>query len=132
MAAHHKLGLFFGLILPHGLLELTAIFIAAGVGMRIGWTAIDPGERRRSDALAEEGRSSVAVILGLVLVFAVAGFTEAFVTPSGLPTWARVGWGVAIETAFIGYVTVYGRRAARAGETGDLLSDLRGDRELTT
>jgi uncharacterized membrane protein SpoIIM required for sporulation len=132
MAANDKLDVFFGLILPHGLLELTAIFVAAGVGMRIGWTVVDPGERRRSDALAEEGRASVAVILGLVLVFAVAGFTEAFVTPSGLPTWARVGWGVALEVLFLGYVLVLGRRAARAGETGDLLADLRGDRELTT
>ena len=131
MAAHGRLGLFFGLILPHGLLELTAIFVAAGVGMRIGWTVIDPGDRRRGDALAEEGRASVAVILGLVLVFAIAGFTEAFVTPSGLPTWARVGWGVALEAAFLTYVVVLGRRAVRAGETGDLLADLRGDRELT-
>jgi uncharacterized membrane protein SpoIIM required for sporulation len=132
MAAHHKLGLFFGLILPHGLLELTAIFVAAGVGMRIGWTVIDPGPRRRADALAEEGRACVAVILGLVGVFALAGFTEAFVTPSGLPTWARVGWGVLIELGFLAYVTILGRRAHRAGETGDLLADLRGDRELTT
>jgi uncharacterized membrane protein SpoIIM required for sporulation len=131
MAAHHKLGLFFGLILPHGLLELTAIFVAAGVGMRIGWTVIDPGPRRRADALAEEGRACVAVVLGLVLVFAVAGFTEAFVTPSGLPTWARVAWGGVIETAFLGYVFVFGRRAARNGETGDLLADLRGDRDIT-
>jgi uncharacterized membrane protein SpoIIM required for sporulation len=132
MAAHHRLGLFFGLILPHGLLELTAIFVAAGVGMRIGWTVIDPGQRRRADALAEEGRACVAVILGLVLVFAVAGFTEAFVTPSGLPTWARIAWGVAIETAFLAYVFLLGRRAARQGETGDLLADLRGDRDITT
>lgn len=132
MAAHHKLGLFFGLILPHGLLELTSIFVAAGVGMRMGWTLVDPGPRRRADAIAEEGRAAVAVILGLVLTFLVAGFTEAFVTPSGLPTWARVGWGVAIETAFIVYVTVYGRRAVRAGETGDLVADLRGDRALTS
>jgi uncharacterized membrane protein SpoIIM required for sporulation len=132
MAAHHKLGLFFGLILPHGMLELTSIFVAAGVGMRIGWTVIDPGDRRRADAIAEEGRAAVAVILGLVCTFLVAGFTEAFVTPSGLPTWARIAWGVTIEVAFIAYVTVFGRRAARAGETGDLLAELRGDRALTT
>lgn len=131
MAAHDKLGLFFGLILPHGLLELTAIFVAAGVGMKIGWTVIDPGHRRRGDALGEEGRAAVAVVTGLVLVFAVAGFTEAFVTPSGLPTWARVGWGVAIETAFLSYVLVLGRRAVREGHTGDLDAALRGDRELT-
>lgn len=132
MAAHGKLGLFFGLITPHGLLELTAIFVAAGVGLRIGWTVIDPGHRRRTDALAEEGRAAVAVVLGLVAVFAVAGFTEAYVTPSGLPTWARIVWGVVIEVAFLAYVLVLGRRAVRDGETGDLLASLRGDRELTT
>jgi uncharacterized membrane protein SpoIIM required for sporulation len=131
MAAHGKAGLFFGLILPHGLLELTAIFVAAGAGMRIGWTVIDPGDRRRGEALAQEGRAAVAIIFGLVLVFAIAGFTEAFVTPSGLPTWARVGWGVALEVAFLAYVWVFGRRAVRAGHTGDLDATLRGDRELT-
>ena len=132
MAAHGKLDLFFGLITPHGLLELTAIFIAAGVGLRIGWTVVDPGERRRSDALAEEGRASVAVVLGLVAAFAVAGFTEAYVTPSGLPTWARILWGVVVEVAFLAYVLLAGRRAVRNGETGDLLGNLRGDREITT
>lgn len=132
MAAHGKLDLFFGLITPHGLLELTAICVAAGVGLRIGWTVIDPGDRRRADALAEEGRAAVAVVLGLVAAFAVAGFTEAYVTPSGLPTWARIAWGSIVEVAFLGYVFVLGRRAVRNGETGDLLSTLRGDRALTT
>ena len=132
MAAHGKLDLFFGLITPHGLLELTAIFVAAGVGLRIGWTVIDPGDRRRGDALAEEGRSAVAVVLGLVAAFAVAGFTEAYVTPSGFPTWARVAWGVVIEVLFLGYVFLLGRRAVAEGETGDLVGALRGDRELTT
>ena len=132
MAAHHKLGLFFGLITPHGLLELTAIFIAGGVGLRIGWTVIDPGDRTRADALAEEGRAAVAVVLGLVAAFALAGFTEAYVTPSGLPTWARIAWGVTIEVGFLAYVLILGRRAVRNGETGDLLASIRGDRALTT
>ena len=132
MAANDKLDIFFGLILPHGLLELTAIFIAAGVGLRIGWTVIDPGARRRADAIAEEGRASVAVVLGLVAVFAVAGFIEGYVTPSGWPTWARVGFGATVEVLFLVYVLVLGRRAVARGETGDLIAELRGDRELTS
>ena len=131
MAANDRLPLFFGLILPHGLLELTAIFIAAGVGLRTGWAVIDPGERRRADAVAEEGRASVAVVLGLVAVFAVAGFIEGYVTPSGWPTWARVGFGVVVEVLFLAYVLLLGRRAAARGETGDLVAELRGDREIT-
>jgi uncharacterized membrane protein SpoIIM required for sporulation len=127
MAAAGKSGLFFGLICPHGILELTAVFVAAGTGLRLGWTIIDPGPRRRADALAEEGRSTVVIALGLVVVLAVSGAIEAFVTPSGLPTWARVGIGVVAEICFLGYVWTFGRRAARRGETGDLEEELRGD-----
>ena len=120
-------GLFLGLISPHGILELTAVFVAAGAGLRLGWTIIDPGPRRRADAIAEEGRSTVVIALGLVVVLAVSGAIEAFVTPSGLPTWTRVGIGVVAEVAFLTYVWVLGGRAARRGETGDLEEELRGD-----
>jgi uncharacterized membrane protein SpoIIM required for sporulation len=127
MAAHGKLGLFFGLILPHGLLELTAVWIAGGVGLRLGWTLIDPGPRRRAEAFAAAGRAAIVVALGLVLVLLVSGLLEAFVTPSPLPTWARIGIGVTVWGAFIAWITVYGRRAVRVGATGDLDVELRGD-----
>jgi uncharacterized membrane protein SpoIIM required for sporulation len=127
MAAAGKAGLFFGLIAPHGILELTAVFVAAGTGLRLGWTIVDPGPRRRADAVAEEGRSTVVIALGLVVVLAVSGAIEAFVTPSGWPTWARVAVGVVAEIGFISYVWTLGRRAARAGHLGDLDEELRGD-----
>jgi uncharacterized membrane protein SpoIIM required for sporulation len=127
MFAAGKGGLFLGLISPHGILELTAVFVAAGAGLRLGWTIIDPGPRRRADAIAEEGRSTVVVAIGLIVVLAVSGVIEAFVTPSGLPTWARVGIGVLAELGFLTYVCTFGRRAVRLGETGDLEEELRGD-----
>ena len=127
MAANDRTGLFFGLILPHGLLELTAVFVACGLGLKLGWTVVDPGPRTRTRALAEEGRALVMGALGIALVLLVSGIVEAFVTPSGLPTWARVGIGVVVEVLFLLYVFVLGRRAVRAGVTGDLVGDLRGD-----
>jgi hypothetical protein len=45
---------------------------------------------------------------------------EAFVTPSGLPAWARITIGLAAETAFLAYVIVLGRRAAAAGLSADI------------
>ncbi|MFI6501562.1 stage II sporulation protein M [Nonomuraea typhae] len=119
MASRGKLDIFFGLITPHGLLELTAVFLAAAVGMRLGWTVIDPGPRKRSDALAEQGRAVMSVALGLVVVLFISGLIEAFVTPSGLPTWARITIGAVALIAFLAYVYVFGRRAAQAQETGD-------------
>jgi uncharacterized membrane protein SpoIIM required for sporulation len=109
---------FYGLVLPHGLLELTAVVIAGSAGLRLGWSLIDPGDRPRRAALAEEGRRSVVLVLGLVATFTVAGTIEGFVTGSALPTFARVGIGVLVETAFVLYAVVLGREAAATGLTG--------------
>ena len=120
MAYSGKLDLFFGLITPHGLLELTAVFVAGGAGIRLGWQIIAPGPRPRSVALAEEGRSTLTIALGLVVVLLVSGVVEAFVTPSPLPTWARIALGAVVWIAFLVYVFVLGGRAARAGDVGDV------------
>lgn len=120
MSSVGRLDTFLGLVLPHGLLELTAVFVAAGTGLRLGWTVIDPGPRTRRAALAEEGRAAVGMAIGLALVLFVSGAIEGFVTPSGLPTWARIGIGVTAELAFLAYVYILGGRAVRAGETGDV------------
>ncbi len=115
-----QLPTFFGYILPHGLLELTAVFIAGGAGLRLGWTLIDPGDRPRAGALVEEGRRAVVIVIGLVGVFGVAGLIEGFVTGSALPTWARVGIGALVWLAFLAYAGLAGRSAAARGFTGAL------------
>ncbi|MBB2992200.1 putative membrane protein SpoIIM required for sporulation [Mycolicibacterium iranicum] len=111
---------FLGLITPHGLIELTAVFVAAGVGMRLGWSVVSPGDRPRAQVLAERGRAVISVAIGLVAVLLAAGAIEGFVTPSSLPTFARVAIGVAALAAFLGYVVYFGRRAVAAGQTGDI------------
>lgn len=120
MFAYGRGAEFFGLILPHGLLELSAVFLAAGAGLRLGWCVIDPGPRPRGQALAQEGRAAIGLALGLILVLATSGAIEAFVTPSPLPTSARIAVGIAAEVIFLAYVIVFGRRAAAAGLTGDM------------
>jgi uncharacterized membrane protein SpoIIM required for sporulation len=120
MVAHGRAVEFFALILPHGMLELTAVFLAAATGLRLGWTVIDPGPRPRGRALAEEGRASITIALGVIVVLLVSGLIEAFVTPSPLPTWARILIGVVAEAAFLSYVIVAGRSAVAAGLTSDM------------
>jgi uncharacterized membrane protein SpoIIM required for sporulation len=118
---------FWGLILPHGLLELSAVIVAGGAGMTLGWALVAPGDRSRAAAFTDAGRRSVMVILGLMVVFVTAGIIEGFVTPSGLPTAVRVGIGVAVELAFVAYVVSFGRRAASQGLTGLSQETLEGD-----
>ena len=132
MMANDRTSLFFGLILPHGLLELTAVFVAAAVGLRLFWSWVEPGPRTRLQAFAAEGRSAVGIAIGLAFVLLVSGAIEGFVTPSALPTWARIGVGVVAEAAFLTYVFVVGRRAHHAGVTGDLDPRDIGDQPLVT
>jgi uncharacterized membrane protein SpoIIM required for sporulation len=132
MISHDRGALFFGLILPHGMLELTAVFVAAGVGLRVFWSWVEPGGRTRLQSLAHEGRTAAGVALGLVVVLLVSGVIEAFVTPSGLPTWARLGIGALAELGFLAYVFVPGRRAFLAGHTGDAPSDSLEDTVATS
>ncbi|MER7757118.1 stage II sporulation protein M [Kitasatospora sp. NPDC097643] len=127
MASAGRLDVFLGLLLPHGLLELTTVFVAGGLGLRLGWTIIDPGPRTRAVALAEQGRSIIGMSIGLATTLAVAGVIEAFVTPSGLPTWARISIGVVVEVLFLLYALVLGRQAARSGEVGDVDAADRAD-----
>jgi uncharacterized membrane protein SpoIIM required for sporulation len=126
MAAHGELDVFLQLIAPHGLLELTAVFVAGAAGFRLFWSWVAPGPRTRGRALAEEGRSLFTVAIGLVGVLAVSGLIEGFVTGSGLPWAVKIGIGVLALAAFWTYVLMLGGRAVRAGRTGDLDADRAG------
>lgn len=111
-------GRFWGLILPHGLLELSAVVVAGAAGLALGWTVVVPGDRSRREALAEQGRRSVSIVLGLVAAFLVAGLIEGFVTGRPWPTALRVAIGLIAWSAFTLYVVVQGRGAAARGLTG--------------
>src|SRR3712207_5150137 len=76
MADEGRLDMFLSLIAPHGLLELTAVFVSGAAGLRLFWTWVDPGRRPRTRALAEEGRALFTIAVGLVGVLGVSGLVE--------------------------------------------------------
>ena len=118
MAHADRLDAYFGFLAPHGILELTAIFVAGGAGLKLGWTLIDPGRLSRVQALAKQGQTTGAVALGLVVVLLFSGAIEAFVTPSSMPTALKILIGLAAEGVFLTYIGVLGRRAADEGFSG--------------
>lgn len=124
MIGQGRADVFFGLILPHGLLELTAVFVAGGIGLRLGWSLIAPGDRTRLRAFGEEGRAAVAAALGLAVVLFLSGLIEGLVTGNTvaghIPVPVALGIGVLAEVLFFLYVFVVGRRAYLEGETGDI------------
>lgn len=123
MISYGRADVFFGLITPHGLLELTGIFVAAGVGLRTAWAWISPpAHLSRGRAVAVAGRSAIVVAAGLVGLFAVSALLEAFVTPAPLPVTVRVAMGAAVWLAFLAYALLLGRHAAHPALTATLIA----------
>lgn len=103
---------FWRLILPHGLLELSSIFVAGGAGLHVGWAAIAPGDRTRGRAIQEEGRRAAVVAFTAAGALAIAAVLEAWITPSPLPDVVRIGIGaLALLAVWIGPLLI-GRRLA--------------------
>jgi len=69
----------------HGVIELTAIFIAGGAGLLIGKALLMPGDLRRIDALVTNGRLAIKLIMGCVPMLLIAGLIEGFISPAHIP-----------------------------------------------
>ncbi|MBM7824890.1 putative membrane protein SpoIIM required for sporulation [Arcanobacterium pluranimalium] len=110
---------FFQLILPHGQLELCAIFVAGAAGLKIFWAWVNPGRRPRTEALAKEGRQTMMVGFGLILVLFISGLIEGFVTPSQLPWGVKIAIGSIALLGFWAWVIFFGRRASKRGLSAD-------------
>ncbi len=72
-------------VAPHGVLELPAIFIAGGAGLRMAQGLLFPGVLPRRESLARAGLEAVQLVLGTIPILIIAGLIEAFVSPTGLP-----------------------------------------------
>lgn len=76
---------FWSFVLPHGVIELTAIFMAGGGGFLIGTALFIPGDLPRKEALVIKARRAVRLVLGCVPLLIVAGIIEAFFSPTHVP-----------------------------------------------
>lgn len=78
----HGLGVpFWSFVLPHGVIELTAIFIAGGAGFLLGGALLFPGDLPRKDALLNRARQAGRLIMGCVPLLVIAAIVEAFFSP---------------------------------------------------
>ena len=79
-----------------------------------------PGARTRRQALAEDGRAFFTIVVGLMLALLVSGIIEGFVTRQPWPWPLKIGIGTVALLLFLAYQWIVGRRAKKAGETGDV------------
>jgi len=78
---HGLLGAFSVTVMLHGTLELSAIIIAGGAGLRLGQALFRPGNLPRGVALIRFGRQAASVLVYIIPLFILAGIIEAYITP---------------------------------------------------
>jgi uncharacterized membrane protein SpoIIM required for sporulation len=88
---HHALLDSILVVMLHGTLEISAIIIAGGAGIRMGNSILFPGTYSRLESFKSGARDGIKVVMGLMPVFILAGFIESFVTRhSEMPAFAKV------------------------------------------
>jgi len=101
---------FWSLILPHGVIELTAICVMGGAGFLMASALLAPGNRSRRDALIERGRLAVLLALGGAAMLVAAGLIEGFITPPAfIPPWFKLSFAVGTLIAQTAYFALCGR-----------------------
>ncbi len=93
-------------ILPHGIAELTAIFICGAAGLLIGGSLLFPGRYRRADAFRKAGLESIHLVLGSIPLFIFAGIVEGMFSHLGLPGWIRLVFALVNGTLWYLYLFV--------------------------
>jgi len=84
--------LFYSAILPHGIIEIPSLVLAGSVGIKLGVAAwrvkLWPTPENR-EALSRDLLQAVYVVVGLALLFLIAGLIEGVVTPQIMKLY---GW----------------------------------------
>ncbi|HEY0758312.1 MAG TPA: stage II sporulation protein M [Acidisarcina sp.] len=102
----------------HGSLELPAIFISGGAGLRLAYGMLFPGMYSRSQSIALAGAESVKLMAGVVPLLIVAGTVEGFFSPSGLPVAWKFCLGATLFSLLIFWLFGYRSPVASTNNAG--------------
>lgn len=91
-------------VVPHGVIELSVIFIAGGAGLMLGDAIVRPGLRSRQDALVRSAHRAAELILGCVPLLVLAGTIEGFFSPSDAPDALKYAFGAVVGMALYSYL----------------------------
>ena len=104
---------FWSFVAGHSSLELLAIVVAGGAGLRLGMAVIAPGNMSRRAALVAAAKPAVRLMYGAAMMFLAAAFVEAFWSPlTEIPFEGKIGAGVAGWVILLIYFAFAGRAHA--------------------
>jgi len=93
----------YSLVLPHGVLELAAIFLSGGGGLMIGKGILMPGEHTRAHSLVLHAKKAVKLIPAIVIMLVMAAFIEGFFTPLPINPWIKLAFAAITGIMMIAY-----------------------------
>jgi uncharacterized membrane protein SpoIIM required for sporulation len=88
-------------VATHGSLEIPAIIIAGGSGLRLAYGLLFPGIFSRRHSLYCAGSDAVRLISGVIPVLAIAGMLEGFFSPSAAPVWLKFATALLLFTLLV-------------------------------
>lgn len=97
---------YWSLILPHGIIELTAIFISGAAGLIIAKSILLPGEYSRKHSLINGAKKAISLIMGVVFMLIIAGIIEGFFTPLDIPAGSKLVFAGVTTVVLIGYFAI--------------------------
>jgi uncharacterized membrane protein SpoIIM required for sporulation len=106
----------YSFVVPHGVLELPAIFIAGGAGFLIAKGLLFPGTLPRRVSLVREGGRAIQLALGIIPLLIVAGTVEGFISPTDLAP----GWKYFLGSALFGLLLLFVMRKTPAPQDGKI------------
>jgi hypothetical protein len=78
----------------------------------LAMAVIDPGRRKRSEAIAQAAREAVEIAMGTAVWLVVAGLVEGLITPVGIGLVPITVLGVGLGVLYWTLVIVLGRARA--------------------
>lgn len=111
-------------VAPHGVLELPAIFIAGGAGLRVAAGLLFPGYLPRRESLVRAGTEGVQLLLGSIPILIIAGTIEGFVSPTGLATQLKFAMAAALFALLVFYLFATGTSEARVPHVSPTSRDM--------
>ncbi|MFK7990727.1 MAG: stage II sporulation protein M [Sandaracinaceae bacterium] len=108
---------FWSWILPHGIPELTSVFVAGAAGLLLARGLLFPGRRRRRDALGKEARRAARLVLGTMPMLVVAGLIEGTISQIHEPTIpyvVKLAFAALVGVGLYAWLLLAGRKSVEA------------------
>jgi uncharacterized membrane protein SpoIIM required for sporulation len=99
---------FFHFVTAHGPFELTAIVLAAGTGLRLGWSWIFTDGYSRAASLRRTGEYCMPMMGAMMVLFFLAAMIEGFLSPSSAQYWVKASVAILSSGILMFYFVVLG------------------------